>query len=376
VTTSRGVAYVPPAARYTPPQPPRVALVDARVDDEQVFFSSDLEIPHERNRLELRFAALSYRDPLLIRYQVRLAKDEPWLNTSEASFRWIDLSSGAYSAQVRASLDGETWSAAPAGFAFRVAPPWYWEPWAIALYAASLALVLYLAYRVRVAHLVRLERQRTRIAMDLHDDIGSGLGSIGILSGILARDGVEDPERREMAREIAGTAQELGSALSHIVWALDPRARTLEELTARLADHGRRLFAGDTTSFTTPFPQRRPTIQLAQPVRRNLLFIGLEALHNAARHAHASHVELIVAPRSDDVWELAVADDGVGMARDPESESTSGMGLRSMRRRAEEIGGEVRWSASPDGGTMVSLVFRPRGTGRRIARLLERRARP
>lgn len=376
VTTSRGVAYIPPRARFTSPRPPRVALVDARVDDERLRLGSDLELPHDRNRLELRFAALSYRDPSLVRYQVRLSEEDPWVTTSrEASFRWVDLSPGEYRAQVRASLDGEAWSAAPVGFSFRVAPPWYRRPWAIALFATAIAFVLYAVYRLRVAHLLDLERQRTRIAMDLHDDIGSGLGSIGILSGILATDGVADPERREMVREIAGTAQELGSGLSHIVWTLDPKARTLEELAARLAEHGRRLFADNATSFATRFPPTWPSALPAPPVRQNVLLIGLEALHNAARHAGACNVELGLAPRSDGTWELTVADDGVGLPQNLRGDSEAGMGFRSMRRRAEEIGAKIHWSSRPGSGTTVRLVFRPRGTSWRPGRFLERRGR-
>lgn len=359
VTTSRGVAHVPSEARYAWPQPPRVVLVDARVDDRQIPIGSELELPHEQNRLELRFAALSFRDPALVRYQVRLSESEPWVTTSgQASFRWVDLSPGRYRAEVRASLDGVMWSPVSAAFSFRVTPPWYRQPWAIALYAALGLLFLYAVHRLRVAHLIRLERQQTRIAMDLHDNIGSGLGSIGILSGILANDGVGQTDRSEMARQIAGTARELGSSLSHIVWALDPKARSLEELAARLAEHGRRLFPSDTVTFMTRFPDAWPSAPVAPLVRQNVLLIGLEALHNAARHAGAQNVELAFEPVPDGAWNLTVGDDGGGMAPDSKGGGGAGMGLRSMRRRAEEMGAEIRWSSSRE-GTRMTLVFQP-----------------
>jgi signal transduction histidine kinase len=360
MTTSRGVAHVPAPARFTATKPPRVVMVDARVDDQRIRPGETLELPHERNRLELRFAALSYRDPSFIRYQVRLSESDPWVTTSEAAFRWVRLPPGRYRAEVRASLDGEAWSPAPAAFSFCVAPPWYSRPWAIALYAATVALAIYTVHRFRVAHLLRLERQRTRIAMDLHDEIGSGLGSIGILSGMLASDRIADLDRGEMARQIGGTAQELGSGLSHIVWALDPKSRTLEEIGARLAEHGRRLFADVGTEMTTRFPTAWPPVRPSPLVRRNVLLIGLEALHNVARHADAGDVELSLLTRPNGTWALTVTDDGRGLSVDPADESTGGLGLRSMQRRAKEMRAELRWSNPPGGGTKVTLVFRLR----------------
>jgi signal transduction histidine kinase/ligand-binding sensor domain-containing protein len=372
-TTSRGVAHVPAPARFTPTTPPRVVVVDARVDDQRIRLGEELELPHERNRLELRFAALSYRDPSYVSYQVRLSESDPWVMTSEAAFRWVSLPAGRYRAEVRASLDGETWSPGPAAFSFRVAPPWYSRPWAIALYAATVALLLYAVHRFRVAHLLRLERQRTRIAMDLHDEIGSGLGSIGILSGMLSSDGIADRDREEMARQIAGTAQELGSGLSHIVWALDPKSRTLEEIGARLAEHGRRLFADVGTELTTRFPTTWPPVRPSPLVRRNVLLIGLEALHNVARHAGARKVELGLMETQNGIWELTVTDDGRGFSADPES--TGGLGLRSMQRRAKEMGSELHWSTPPYGGTKVKLVFGLRRPSRPWSRVRSRLSR-
>lgn len=361
LTTARGVMRVPAAARQAPRPPPSVTLVDARVDTEAVALTRALVLPHERNRLELRFASLSLRDPSAILYQVRLSPHDPWRDTRGLpSFRWVDLPGGRYRAEVRASADGKTWSAAPAAFAFVVRPAWYREPWAIALFALALVAALVAAYRARVAVLVGLERQRARIAMDLHDEIGSALGSIGILSGVLAQDNSSDEsERQNIAHEIARTAGEVGGALSDIVWALDPRPGTLRDLAARLADHGGRLFAGDGPEFRTHFPAAWPDGPLALGVRRNVAAIGLEALHNAARHARARNVALALTPPPNGragLWELTVTDDGRGM---PTPAPETGLGVTSARRRAAEIGAEVTWEANPGGrgGTTLRLRF-------------------
>lgn len=358
LTTARGVMRVPAAARQTPRPPPSVTLVDARVDTEAVALTSALVLPHERNRLELRFASLSLRDPSAIIYQVRLSPHDPWRDTRGLpSFRWVNLPGGRYRAEVRASADGKHWSSEPAAFAFVVRPAWYREPWALALFAFAVVAGLVAAYRARVAVLVGLERQRARIAMDLHDEIGSALGSIGILSGVLAQDnGSDERERQNIAHEIARTAGEVGGALSDIVWALDPRPGTLRDLAARLADHGGRLFVGEGPEFRTHFPSAWPDGPLPLGLRRNLAAIGLEALHNAARHARARNVSLALTPPANGgrVWELTVTDDGSGM---PAPAPDTGLGVTSTRRRAAEIGAEVAWEATSGGGTTVRLRF-------------------
>src|SRR5690606_17868510 len=130
VATSRGLLHVPPEARDLPAgAPPRVELMEARGDGEPVALDGGLELPADRNRLELRFAALSFRDPGRVRYQVRLSPGAPWIDTrGQPWFRWVELPAGRYQAEVRASLDGRSWSPEPARFEFRVLPPWYRTP--------------------------------------------------------------------------------------------------------------------------------------------------------------------------------------------------------------------------------------------------------
>jgi signal transduction histidine kinase/ligand-binding sensor domain-containing protein len=356
IATSQGVARVPARVRANEPRPPRMALVEARVDGQRVPLNGDLVLTADRNRLELRFAALSFRDPGRVRYQVRLSPGEAWADTDgQPSFTWVDLPAGRHQPQVRASLDGENWSAEPAGLAFRVLPSWYRTPWAVIAFALLAGGLIYGLFRVRLAYLVGLERQRTRIAMDLHDEMGSGLASIGILAGVLSDDGRDPNGARRIAQEVAVTAEELGTALSDIVWSLDPHSATLEELAARVAEHGGRLFADD-VQFDTEFPAEWPSGPLPLRVLRNVLLIALEALHNAARHAGAKHVVLSLRQEADG-WLMTLSDDGSGLpAR--RTDSARGRGLRAMRRRAAEIGGDISWTSRPGEGTTVRLSFR------------------
>jgi signal transduction histidine kinase/ligand-binding sensor domain-containing protein len=386
VASARGVFQVPGHVRLRAPRLPPVALVDARVDDEPVSLDGSLELPFSRNRIELRFAALTYRDRSRLRHQVRLGPEGTWTEwRGEPAFRWVDLSPGTYGVEYRASLDGDSWAVLEEPFTFHVLPPWYRTWWFLLGVGALLGGLAWMAYRARVAYLLGLERQRTRIAMDLHDEVGSGLASVGILSGVLAADSLDEEERRSAAVEIARAAEELGYSLSDIVWSLDPGAASLKELAGRLAEHGARLFAEEEVDFTTRFPASWPRAAPSLEVRRNVLLIGFEALHNAARHAHARKVELSLRPAKAGLWELAVRDDGTGIDGDGVGQAggngsgARGRGIPGMWTRAEEIGGTLELTSRPGGGTEVQLRFRPRsasaGRNGRVGGFFRHRAR-
>jgi signal transduction histidine kinase len=359
LATSLGVARVPASARHTTPAAPPVVLVEVAVDGAPVGLEGP-RLRHRHNRLDVRFAALSYRDAPRVRYQVRLAPREDWTDHAGLpALRWIDLPAGHYRAEVRASLDGRAWSAQPAAVAITVQAPWFLNAKFLALAAIAVLAAAFAAHRARLAVALRLERQRSQIALDLHDEMGSGLGSIGILSGVLGDERLEAAERRRIAGEIGAVAGELGASLSDIVWSLRPVAGTLGDVAARLADHGARLFANGPTRFATRFPDAWPSTLLDAAISRGILLIGLEALYNAARHAAAGHVTLACAMEPGG-WSIEVADDGRGLRPDVDN---GGLGLRSMRRRAEAIGGRIEWTVAPGGGTRVALHMVMRGRG-------------
>ncbi len=360
VSSNLSLLRIPPQARAARPQPPPVVLVEAAVDGRRLTLQRDrmVRLPNRSDPLELRFAALSYRDPSLIRYRSRLNPDEPWsVPTKQPFFRFVDLQPRRYRVEVEATLDGERWSASPPAVVFEVLPPWYGSWWFRGLVVALLAAVLVLAYRLRVASLLKLERQRMRIAMDLHDEVGSGLGSIGVLAGLVARPDLPEAQRTDLSGRITGVSRELSQSLGDIVWSLRSGSGNLDALWDRILDRGRPLFANGNPALRVFAPDPVPSMPLSLVVRRNVSLIAIEALHNAARHAAASNVSLTLSVE-DGSWVIAVADDGHGMQPEMGDSTRRGLGLEAMRLRAEEMGGTVLWQTPDGGGTMVIIRFR------------------
>lgn len=364
VTNSAGLTRVPPLARDQRRPPPRVSLVAVRSDGRPVDPAAAIELPYGDHQLELEFSGPTFRDPTLLRYRMRLGAGNPWsAPTRLPIFNLVSLAPGRYRVEVAASLDGRTWSALTAEYAFDVARPWWMRPWVWLLGAMSVLGVGFAVHRARLLVALRLERQRTRIAADLHDEMGSGLGSIGLLAGVAAQDA---GPASKVADTIADTAAELGDALTDIVWSLRPGSGAPAELAAYLTRKGETLFPGANTDFTTRFPERWPRVELSLPVRRNLQLIATEALHNAARHASAARVALGI-DATGKRWWLWVEDDGVGI--DPAaSPHGTGLGTPNMRRRAREIGAtlEIGAALASPSGTRVAVRFDPRARDRRI----------
>lgn len=358
-----GVIRVARTTRDSQIAPPPVTLLEVRVNGTRQSAAA-VVLPYRNNHLELDFAALSYRDPGRLRYRVRLNHDEAWSNpTSQPSFRFVDLPPGAYAAEVSATLDGEHWSASPATIEFRVQRPWYLERWAIALFLVAGLATAYAAHRLRLGFHLRLERQRARIAMDLHDEVGSALGSIGILASLGSTNTLAEPARRDLMQRIATTAGEVSESMSDIVWSLRRGSTTLAALMTYLADRGAGLFP-DRPRLERRFPAPLPDQPLSLAVCRNVQLIVLEALHNAAQHASATRVVLGL-ERSGRDWRLWVDDDGTGIAIDPaDPAGPSGLGLTSMRRRATDIGAELFVGPGIEGGTRVELTFAAQATER------------
>jgi signal transduction histidine kinase len=271
------------------------------------------------------------------------------------------LVAGTYSVEARASLDGVHWSDS-VGLSVSVLAPWYRTWWAFGLFALALVGLGAALHRARLSVETRLGRQRTRIARDLHDDLGSGLGSIGILAGVASGPNLGDEQRRSLAATIAETAHELSGGLSDLVWSLSPRPVTMSMLAAHLADRGSRLVPGPQPRLEVRFPAEFPPVDLPPLFRRNVALIALEAIRNAVRHAHAGRIWLALEPAGKSTWLMEVGDDGGGPT-DAGAPGTAngegGHGRENMRTRAAEIRAALEWSSVPGRGTVVRLRFHP-----------------
>ncbi len=190
-------------------------------------------------QLQIDFFGLAFGLGESLRYQYRLdgADDrDRWSDlTAERTVHYSRLPPRTYRFQVRAVRADGTLSARAATVAFEVMPALWQRAWFQALVAIAIALAAYAAYRIRLERLLALERVRSRIAGDLHDDIGATLAQIAVLSEVVQTqiDDQHAPLRAPVAR-IAQTAREAIASMSDIVWAINPQKDSLHEMVRRM----------------------------------------------------------------------------------------------------------------------------------------------
>jgi signal transduction histidine kinase len=255
----------------------------------------------------------------------------------------------------------------PARVSFAIARPIWQRCWFLLLIATAIALTSYVVYRYRVAQLLKLERVRTRIASDLHDDIGSSLSQIAILSEV-ARHKSGDNGAAEPLRRIADTSRDMVDSMSDIVWAINPQKDHLSDVIHRM-----RRFAGDTFDSTDiayrfEFDEATHDVSLGADLRRETYLIFKECVNNIAKHSNADNVNISVNVVGSSLV-VTIADDGLGFdvakTLGGESNGYGGNGLFNMKKRAERLGGEFAIESTTGAGTTIRFEVPTSGVAHR-----------
>ncbi len=200
-----------------------------------------------------------------------------------------------------------------------------------------------------------LERERARIAQDLHDDLGSSLTRLSLLSGLIKADKNNPEQVGAHATKLGESADQTVRSLEEIVWAVRPGSDTLQSLVDYIVHFASELFEGNATHCRLDLPHEVPVWPLQPEVRHNIFLIVKEALTNTLKHAAASEVH-VQAKIENQTLEILVQDNGKGFNSSSPAEYKRN-GLGNMRRRAEAVGGRLEIQSAPGTGTTVRLVL-------------------
>ncbi len=280
---------------------------------------------------------------------------------------------GHYTFKVIACNNDQLWNEAGAKLSLAVLPYFWQTIWFRALAGAMLLTaasgVVWFDTRRRMHHeLDRLERQRalererTRIAKDIHDDLGASLTHITMLS-LSARDELDAPAQAATKLDrIYGTARELTRSLAEIVWAVNPSHDTLDSLASYLGKFAQDFLSSADIRCRLDLPVELPQWPLTAETRHNLFLAFKESLNNVIKHADATEVQVSLQVGAAD-FVLSVVDDGCGFEPEPPCELANpakprairGNGLVNMRQRLEEIGGLCEIQSPLTKGTKVTF---------------------
>jgi ligand-binding sensor domain-containing protein/signal transduction histidine kinase len=373
-----------------------------------------LRIRPGHHRFEFSYTGLSFVAPDKVRFRRKLeGLENEWVDVgTKRSVEYNYLTPGQYTFRVIACNNDDVWNQEGASLSFTVLP-FFWQTLgfraaSMASSAGVLAVGVLWAGRRRLRRELELaerqgalERERGRIARDMHDELGASLTRISLLSESVRGELSSQPQVLAEADQIHSTAREVIRAMDEIVWAVNPAYDTLESLVAYLGRYAERYLDTVGIRCRLNVPLQVPRRALSAEVRHNVFLAFKEALHNVVKHAHATEVRISVELHTSG-FVVLVADNGRGFVLNaapaalplkvgqcvspapsnvgqrvspvppassaesaeglqgnlssPDVRLSPGNGLVNIRKRMEEIGGDCAWDTSPGQGTRLKLV--------------------
>jgi signal transduction histidine kinase len=372
--TSKGLASVNPADLKTNLQPPRVMIESALVDGNEQktnrlnsAWTPSVTIPPGGEELEIHYTALNFSAPELVRFKCWLENHETsWSAASdERVARYPKLPPGQYYFHVQACNEDNVWSGPDAVVLSVIVQPQFWQTgWfraaaIVFILGIVAAIVRYLSTQKLQRQLQSLqqrealEKERARIARDLHDQLGANLTQVALLGEMAEADKDEPAEIESHAQQISQTARETTRSLDEIVWAINPANDTLDGLVNYTGKYAHEYLALAGLRCRADLPAQLPAIPIPPEVRHNVFLAFKEAVHNVVKHAQATEarIRLRLEPGK---FILEVEDNGRGMENQAAPQNRNG--LRNMKKRMDDIRGEFSVGPALERGTIVRLT--------------------
>lgn len=383
-STTSGVVMADPRHQPAGGSPPRIVLEDVLVDGlpaprqkssagnsrNDSAAPENLRIPPGKHRLEIQYTGLNSDAPEQIHFRYRLDPlDGDWVDAGVRRTAFYNyVPPGEYRFQVAAADSAGRWNEAGAGLAIVVAR-YFWQSWWFASFSA-IGLMVAVAGTVRRVEIVRhrrrverleqeraLERERTRIAQDLHDEMGAKLCRISFLSEHTRRDESVPGELQHQIASISDASRDMLHSLDEIVWAVNPQNDTLEQAASYIGQYSQEYFQGTGIECDLEMPPQIPSYPLSSHARHHLFLAVREALTNTLKHSQATKSKVWMKCNGAE-FEVIASDNGRGFDSSPAAGNgiSSGNGLRNMRERMVAIGGSCHAESNPGGGTTVRFV--------------------
>ena len=339
-------SYIPPVAITS------VNIFNNRLKGE----FNELILSYDQNFISFEFAALDYSNPGRNKFSYILEGfDEEWQN-SDFSRRvafYTNLPAGTYKFHVIGSNPDGVWNEEGAVISLIINPPFWQTWWFLTLIVVLIGFLIYYTSTIKIKTQLAMERLKTKIASDLHDNVGAGLTEISILSEVANQK--QDRSPTALANElktISETARELVDNMSDIVWVVNPQRDSLYDLIIKLKDSYNEFLNSVGISFQVKNIDKTNDVHLPMEYKQNLLLMFKEAINNSIKHSKCSKI-ILEASINNETVVLSLSNDGYGFDL---QNHKSGNGMRNMESRANKIGGNITWESSSGHGTKVVFV--------------------
>lgn len=373
--TIKGLVSVDPARLRDNPNPPPVFIESVTLDGQPLIADTVrslrpdvLRIPAGHERLDIQFTSsnLAARDRARFKYRLE-GHETAWHDAGKDPLAsYTKLLPNRYRFQVTACNEDGVWNPTGATLALIVEPP-FWRTWwfltliVLGTLGSTAGVVHYVSTQKLQRQLEKLrqqealEKERARIARDIHDQLGASLTQVSLLGELVESDKDSPAEVTAHARTISQTARDTTRALDEIVWTVNPSNDTLEGLVNYICKYTQDYLAVAGIRYRLEAPAVLPPAAISPEVRHHVFLVAKESITNIVRHAQATTVwlRLTLAPAA---FTLEIVDDGRGPAGKDEARARSRNGLRNMSKRMEEIGGRFSLEPAPERGSVARIT--------------------
>lgn len=365
--THSGIAIVHPNHVRSNGTPPNVLIQNIAVDGKEIAWRTNSTaglLPNHR-KIEITFTAPSFIAPEQVRFRHRmLGWSDDWSDEQrDRTAVFPRLPPGDYTFQVTACNNNGVWNENGVSFKFTVTP-FFWQSWIfrsvvmLLLLAVIVGVVRHLMLQpvrelvARVEQEAALQKERTRIAQDMHDELGARFTQISLL-GELSSGALAEPDKaRAFLGQISGVARSGVKSLDEIVWAVNPRNDTLSDLLDYTGQFAREFLAAADIECRLDFPDPLPEAKVPGEIRHSVFLIVKETLNNTVKHAQAARVKITFELQAN-VMHWRIEDDGKGFVSAPDNALADG--LRNIRQRAVALAGSANIESFPGKGTRVTM---------------------
>jgi len=350
-------------ATFNKPYIPQLFIEEVKVNGQPYGHYASSSFSYNQRNISLTLAAPAFLNEKQVQYTYRLhgADNDQWSELStNANINLINLSPGKYTLEVKAFFPSTPYTSQQIAYPFMITPPW-WESWTFRIIAVA-ALIGLLIFLVRFYYRRKMEKQRltlekqkaieierTRIAHDIHDDLGAGLSTIRFLSEKVKLNASNETTKTDIEK-MQLTSNDLMEKMNEIIWAMNEKNDTLEDLLFYTRAYAKEYCEENGLQCSFDIPENIPLLFVSGEVRRNVFLTVKESLHNIVKHAFASEVKFLIS--IDKNLSIKVRDNGRGIET-KKINLNGGNGLQIMQKRMGSIGGTL--SINTQNGTSIEM---------------------
>ena len=340
--------------------PPTVVIASFKVFDKETPIGNHIiALKYKENTLTFEFAALSYFQNHDNHYAYMLeGVDHDWIFSDTRRYvTYSKLAPGQYTFKVKASNSDGVWNETGTQLQITITPPWWQRTWFVLLCFLVTIAIIYFINRYEQNRKKQLEAIRARISRDLHDDMGSTLQSISVMSEMARMKSQSDNQKESIPfiEKIGSASREMVEKMNDIVWAVNPANDQFENIILHMRAFGGELLAGKDIALHFKADSGLNGIRLSMEKRKSFFLVYKEALNNVYKYSNAKNVNVEIS-KTNHTLKLVVQDDGVGFNMHDDRLKTGGNGLKNMNTRATELNGTISIASETGKGTKVSLT--------------------